>query len=187
MEWISVAQVVGTIAVPPPVAPGYAAAAMPQFPVPPDLNWGLVLLFDFITCGIFNIAWNLIQALWIKKVQPETKALQWYIVILSIAVVSIFVTISRFAFLMHGHGAGHHEAPSIVAVSYMLSAASLVMNWIVYPFAMRDSLLKHFNESDPIGLELSGVMTFFFGSLYFQYHLNRINEMKRAYRLGIPY
>jgi hypothetical protein len=29
-EWISVAQVVGTIAVPPPVAPGYGAATMPQ-------------------------------------------------------------------------------------------------------------------------------------------------------------
>jgi hypothetical protein len=35
---------------------------------------------------------------------------------------------------------------------------------------------------EPVGLSLSGVMTFFFGGLYFQYHLNRINEMKRLAR-----
>jgi hypothetical protein len=53
---------------------------------------------------------------------------------------------------------------------------------IVARFNMRASLEEHFNGPEPVGLSLSGVMTFFFGGLYFQYHLNRINELKRMMR-----
>jgi hypothetical protein len=186
-EWIPVAQVVGTIAVQPAAAPaGYGAAAMPQFPEAPNLNWGLVLLLDFVTCGLFNIAWNLVQALWIKKVQPETKALQWYIIILAIAALNIVVSIIR-AVSMMGHRGVEHGFTPLLGLTILFGLTSTILNWIIYPFVMRASLLKHFNESDPIGLELNGVMTFFFTSLYFQYHFNRINEIKRAYRLSNPY
>jgi hypothetical protein len=51
-------------------------------------------------------------------------------------------------------------------------------------FDMRRSMEEHFNGPEPIGLSLSGVMTFFFGYLYFQYHFSRINEIKRAARYG---
>ena len=47
---------------------------------------------------------------------------------------------------------------------------------------MRRSMEEHFNGPEPMGLSLSGVMTFFFGGIYFTYHLNRINELKRAAR-----
>jgi hypothetical protein len=50
---------------------------------------------------------------------------------------------------------------------------------------MRSSLEEHFNRAEPVGLRLGAVMTFFFGGLYFQYHLNRINEMKRTLRFGM--
>jgi hypothetical protein len=186
-EWIPVAQVVGTIAVQPVAVPaGYGAAAMPQFPEAPNLNWGLVLLLDFVTCGLFNVAWNLVQALWIKKVQPETKALQWYIIILAIAALNIIVSIVRTVSMMSHRGMDHGFTP-LLGLTILFGFLSLVLNWIIYPFVMRASLLSHFNETDPIGLQLNGVMTFFFTSLYFQYHLNRINEIKRAYRLSNPY
>jgi hypothetical protein len=35
-----------------------------------------------------------------------------------------------------------------------------------------------------MGLSLSGVMTFFFGDIYFQYHFNDIMRRKYAARLG---
>ena len=38
------------------------------------------------------------------------------------------------------------------------------------------------NDGFFVGLSLSGVMTFFFGGIYFQYHINRINELKRMAR-----
>jgi hypothetical protein len=53
---------------------------------------------------------------------------------------------------------------------------------ILYRFAMKNSLEQHFNGPEPIGLRLGPIMTFFFGGLYFQYHFNRINEIKQASR-----
>jgi hypothetical protein len=63
----------------------------------------------------------------------------------------------------------------------LISLATIVMA-IVYRFAMRSSIEQHFNGPEPIGVRLGPVMTFFFGGLYFQYHFNKINEMKQAAR-----
>ena len=48
---------------------------------------------------------------------------------------------------------------------------------------MRSELEEHFNTVEPVGLSLSGVMTFFFGGLYFQYHINDINRRKLMDRM----
>ena len=45
---------------------------------------------------------------------------------------------------------------------------------------MRRSLLAHYNEVEPVGLELSRVMTLIFNVLYFQYHFTRIAKLKEA-------
>jgi hypothetical protein len=50
---------------------------------------------------------------------------------------------------------------------------------------MRGSLEEHYNSAEPIGLTLSGVMTFFFNIYYFQYHLTRIAEAKKAQQLSM--
>jgi len=38
---------------------------------------------------------------------------------------------------------------------------------------MKSSIEEHYNTAEPIGLELNGVMTFFFNVLYFQYHFTK--------------
>jgi hypothetical protein len=43
---------------------------------------------------------------------------------------------------------------------------------------MRRSMEDYYNSAEPVGLQLSGVMTFFFNVIYFQYHLNRIRQFK---------
>jgi hypothetical protein len=58
-----------------------------------------------------------------------------------------------------------------------------LLNWIlkiIARFSLRNSICRHFNESEPLGLRLSWWLTLFFGGLYFQYKFNRINEQKRA-------
>jgi hypothetical protein len=50
---------------------------------------------------------------------------------------------------------------------------------------MRSSIEDHYNTVEPINLSLSGVMTFFFGAVYFQYHFNQINSSKKASALGL--
>jgi hypothetical protein len=51
---------------------------------------------------------------------------------------------------------------------------------LVAAFNMRRSIEAHYNSAEPIGLKLSGGMTFFFNFLYFQYHFSRIVKMKKA-------
>ena len=72
----------------------------------------------------------------------------------------------------------------VVGLNVVLLVLALII-WIVRlvaRFTMRSNLEEHFNGPEPVGLSLSGVMTFFFGGIYFQYHLNRINELKRMAR-----
>ncbi len=38
---------------------------------------------------------------------------------------------------------------------------------------------SHFNGAEPIGLRLSGPMTFFFSIYHCQYRINRINEARK--------
>jgi hypothetical protein len=52
-------------------------------------------------------------------------------------------------------------------------------------YSLKSSLEEHYNSAEPMGLLLSGVMTFFFGCIYFQYHLNDIVRRKNLDRLDL--
>jgi hypothetical protein len=184
--WLPVAQILGATsaatatppeyAVPPAyVQPTYMQPSGIAYPDPPNLHWGLVLLFAFLTCGLFALIWDFVQVLWMKRVAPQTKALTYFIVLVVLWFLNLGSTIGRTAIMMHG------VVPRTSLLSICISLAVLVLV-IVYRFAMRASLEEHFNGPEPIGLRLGPVMTFFFGGLYFQYHLNRINEIKAAVR-----
>lgn len=51
---------------------------------------------------------------------------------------------------------------------------------IIGIFKMRDAIQEYYNTVEPINLRLSGVMTFFFALLYFQYHFSRIAQWKQT-------
>jgi len=186
-EWIPVSQVVGTIAVAPPVVPGtYAPAA--NYPDAPNLHWGLVLLFGFLTCFLFLVVWDLIQVLWVKKIEPASKAFLYFMIFIGVYALNLLLSFGKAAWMIGGHLSSNASSGFFLVlsgISFLVSIATLVM-MIVYRFTMRSSLQEHFNGPEPIGLSLGGIMTFFFGGLYFQYHLNRINEIKQAYRLSHP-
>jgi hypothetical protein len=186
-DWLPVSQILNIPAAPGIVAQSYMPPAnyptsTIPYPDPPNLHWGLVLLFGCLTCGIFSLIYELIQALWVKKVTPTTQVVMYYIVFLGLEVLNLGSTFGRMSMLMHGQ-APPATAPSMLysLLSFCISLGTLVMV-IVYRFAMRSELERHFNGPEPIGLRLSGVMTFFFGGIYFQYHFNRINEIKQGLR-----
>jgi hypothetical protein len=181
-EWLPVAQVLGGAApVAGPAAAGpYGAAATPQYapaampyPDPPNLHWALVLLIGFFTCGLFSIVWSFVQAVWMRKVNPRSNAVFFYI---GYVVVSFGGTFIRL-FLMAA-SAFHRQ---YLGVSIPVTLVTILLVELAF-FDMRRSMEEHFNGPEPIGLSLSGVMTFFFGMLYFQYHFTRINELKRMAR-----
>jgi len=189
-DWVPVAQILNpaTAPIPPagaPVAP-YAPPVMPYgqqppayavspYPDPPNLHWGLVLLLAICTCGLFAIIWDFVQVLWMKRIEPQTRAFPYF---LAYAILS-FINGAFSAGTMHN---GHHRS-----VLGGLAGIAAFVFVILYRFAMRDSLERHFNSAEPIGLRLGPILTFFFGGLYFQYHFNQINAAKQSlrYRSGL--
>lgn len=196
-DWVPVSQVIGNIPV--PVAPqpptgtvyggpayggapaGYATQPASQYPPPPSLHWALVLLFTFLTCGIFSMVWLFVEALWVKKVKPDTKSLTY----LTIAVV-IWITLIALGFSKGVMSAADgRPSPGLQGLSLLLDLGYFVV-FLYAVFTMRSDIEEHFNAAEPIGLSLSGVMTFFFAVFYFQYHFTRINEMKQRQMMGYP-
>jgi hypothetical protein len=192
-DWLPVAQILGTTTgaastpgtagFPAPTpAPAYAApSAYPPptgiaYPDPPNLHWGLELLLGFFTCGLFVIVWNLIIAAWANRVQPASKALMFYIVATVLIVLNLGGSWSIIISLSHHVHPPHHSV-----LGNLISLACWVVR-LIARFTLRDTLERHFNGPEPLGLRLNPVMTFFFGGIYFQYKLNEINEIKQALR-----
>jgi hypothetical protein len=184
-EWIPVSQVIGNIPVPaapqPAAAPGvYTAPAVSPYPAPPNLHWAICVLLSLITCSLFGWIWAFVQAIWVRKVQPNSKGLILYSLAAGIHILSIIfgfyygITLG----LQGGNAVAGLNSPEFRMVSGLIRLAILIVI-ILGNFSMRESIEEHFNTAEPIGLSLSGVMTFFFGILYFQYHLTKINEMKQ--------
>lgn len=192
-DWVPVSQIVspptgappvgipapGAIPVPGaaiPTPPAYVPASGAVNPDPPNLHWALVLVFGILTCGLFFVIWDFVQVLWVKRVQPQTQAMLFFILYVVFWLLNTGSSLGRTALILHGNMPQHFSPLSAIT-----SLATLIFV-IVYRFAMRSSLEQHFNVTDPVGLRLGPVMTFFFGGLYFQYHFNRINEIKQAAR-----
>jgi len=157
----------------PYVQPQYQqpAAATPQSAggiMPPSLHWGLVFLLSIVTCGIFGIVWMFIQAGFAKKIDAANKTMQMYLAYLAIILLS---------------GVFLRGSTAALTILPLIQLGAIVIFWIG-AFGMRQSLLAHYNSVENVGLRLSGVMTFFFSVLYFQYHLTRIANWKRTGRLG---
>ena len=182
-DWVPVAQVLGASMPAAPAPMAAYGAPVPAYPVavaiypdPPNLHWGLVLLIGCFTCGLFLIVWMFVQAAWMRKVDPRSKALTYYI-----AAIVLYVIMIGGEITMVMSGANGTPSTGISGLMSVCSLAYFVLIMIAI-FSMRSSMEEHFNGPEPIGLKLSGVMTFFFSVLYFQYHFTRINEIKRAAR-----
>ncbi len=184
-EWLPVSQILGAASV--GTAPAYAApvaypqpTAYPQpaegtYSDPPNLNWALELLLGFLTCVLFVIVWNLVIAAWAKRVQPASNALMYYIIATVLMVLNFGGSYGGVLAAMHHQP--HHQS--------IFGGFVAIATWIVRliaRFTLRDTLEQHYNGPEPLGLRLSAVMTFFFGGIYFQYKLNRINEIKETLR-----
>ena len=160
-----------------PSAPGQGT--LPLFPDPPDLPWWVVLLLAVGTGGVFIVIWDIVQAAWLRRVQPASSALALYV---AIAVVYVLRLPSSWATidynLFGGPPVGPHHGGLLFLVWLGLYLASRT--------GIRGDLLRHFNGPEPIGLRLNAFLVYLFGRLYPQYHFNRINDVKRAMHVSVP-
>lgn len=199
-DWVPVSQILGTPAGAVPFAaatPGFGTPVPPAYPPsasgsasyppgfalegPPDLHWGLVLLFDVLTCSLFQLIWNLVLAAWFRRIYPPTKILLLYI-------VSAVLIILQGAFSHNATGMSHHHGIYFTHNRGLIGYGLVgLLCWIVRllaRFTFRAELEQHYNTVEPIGLQINPVLTFFFGGIYLQSVMNRINQIKRGVAFG---
>ncbi len=169
---------------------GFAAAAAPAMqpfqaapamggPVPPSMHWALVLVLALVTCGLFSLVWIFIEASFVKKIKPTSKVIMMYALGIILEFAGAFL--SSFLSVVLGAAGGDSASMVLLASSIgMLAYLAAIVLIIMGHFKMRSALLEYYNTVEPINLRLSGVMTFFFNVLYFQYHFSRIAEWKRT-------
>lgn len=189
VEWVSVGQQFPAGPAPAmrfPAAPAstHFGANMPvdavtHYPDPPNLPWWIALVLGAITGGVFLVVWDIVQAAWVRRVQPASNALFFYI---ALAVVYLLRLPSNWGTISYNLFAGPPVRPHH---GFLLFLAWLVL-FIAARAAIRQDLLQHFNGPEPVGLRLNPVFVYVFGGIYIQYHFNRIIEWKRAQQMNVP-
>jgi hypothetical protein len=182
-EWLPLSQLLQQ-----PLQPTPVAQVTPRGtgPIPPSLHWALVLLLGMFT-GLFTTVWMFIQAAFVKKIDPQSKATMLYIAGLVAVLAGSFVAVI-FAIIVAPRL--QNQDPSAAALGIGLGLVMMLVMlagtalFIAGTFNMRSSMLRYYNTVEPINLRLSGLMTFFFNVLYFQYHFSRIAKWKET---GILY
>lgn len=206
-EWVPVSQVIGNIPAPtaiPPVqsadltiasgggaaysgtgtihdglSPAYGGNTLsPQSNalVPPDFHWALVFLISFF-CSFFQIVWLFVEASFVRKIDRESKCIAMLIGSIGCWIVGFIILATTGNF--NGQG---DESPAGIIPFALLALAGVVLHYIGI-FQMRNSIESYYNTVEPINLRLSGGMTFFFATFYFQYHFTRIANWKRTGQL----
>jgi hypothetical protein len=143
--------------------------------MPPNLHWAVVLILAWFT-GIFGLIWLCLQAGYVKKIDPTSRARMFILFSVLAPVAAVVVWLGTAAAAL-GDSLGGAAAGGFLGFILILVGIVCGLSAV---FGMRRSLIDYFNTVEPIGLRLSGVMTFFFHMLYFQYHLSRIAEWKRT-------
>lgn len=138
---------------------------------PPNLHWVVLLIISIFTFGFFGLVWVFVQAIWMRSVAPQSRAIVYYTG--AVAIYALYFVFS-VDLAVHHERSGYPLLLSLIALIFIYAGR----------FSLRNSLERHFNSVEHIGLVLGGVMTFFFGEIYFQYHINRIIRLKNVLRIG---
>ena len=167
-DWVPVAQVLGTIpaaAISPAGATAIPAPAAETVPLPWNLHWGIVLVLDIVTRQLFNFGWALVQANWARKLIKDNKPL-------------VLVAMYPAGIIAGGIAMGVGGRAGAAIGGLLIFAGAIT--YIVGIFNIRSAMQDYYNSTENISLKLGGVMTFFFSTIYLQYHINRIARWKKT-------
>jgi hypothetical protein len=154
----------------------------PRFPAPPPVPWWalfvvLVLVnvlsrfvvpkpFSDIIPSIAFKTWAIYLCLWIRALNPKSISIYWVFgsLLCDLVAIGFYLQPDRLPMVT-------------LSVAWLLLVGAGTSIACIY--IIRHELLQHYNTVEPVGLDLSPVITFFFSYIYFQYHLTDIAETKR--------
>ncbi len=173
-DWMPLSQILGNIPAPAMAwaGPGVGAEAIPAVaPVslPPNLHWAILLVIDLVTRYYFNMVWAFFQANWARKLSGKNTPM-------------VLIAMYPAGMVSGGFAIGFARAANadiLSGLGFLLIIGGLVC-MIAGVFSIRNAMEAYYNSVENIGLSLSGVMTFFFGVIYLQYHVNRIARWKKT-------
>src|SRR5438552_636990 len=165
-DWVPLSQVLGNIPVTVILTGGTtaAAAAQPQLvPLPPNLHWSIVLILGILTRQLFNLIWALVQGNWARKLSGDNKPLV-LVAMYPAGMVAGILTMILYR---------------LPALGGLLIIAGAII-YLVGVFSIKAAMEEYYNSTENVGLQMSGVMTFFFSTVYIQYHINSIARWKKT-------
>lgn len=166
-EWVPVSQVLGNIPATAVTSGGAAVAPAPELvPLPPNWHWAIVLVLGIVTRQLFNLIWALIQANWARKLSGDNKPMVLVAMYPAAMIAGVLAMI-----LFRG------QAYAGLGSLFIIAGAII---YLVGVFSIKAAMEEYYSSTENIGLSLSGVMTFFFSTVYIQYHINRIARWKKT-------
>jgi len=163
--WIPVIQILGDIPAPTQV-PEISGDVVEHrlVPLPPNLHWVIVLVLGVITRQLFNLLWAMIQANWARRLSGDNKPLVLVAMYPAGMIAGILTRV-------------------VYPGSPWIGGLLIIGGSIVYlfgMFAIKAAMEEYYNSTENIGLQLSGAMTFFFSTVYIQYHINSLARLRKT-------
>jgi hypothetical protein len=164
-DWVPVIIILGNIPVSSQNAVAPSIAAQPELvPLPPNLHWSIVLILGIVTRQLFNLIWALVQANWARRLSGDNKPMVLVAMYPAGMVAGILATTLY-----------PHSAP---LGGILIGGGAIV--YLFGVFSIKAAMEEYYSTKENIGLQLSGAMTFFFSTVYIQYHINSIARWKKT-------
>lgn len=123
-----------------------------------------MLILGLVTRQLFNLVWALIQANWARKLTGDNKPM------VLVAMYPAGIVAGVLTMVLYKDAAA-------------LGGLFIIAGAIVYlfgVFSIKAAMEEYYNSTENIGLTLTRVMTFFFSTVYIQYHINRLARWKKT-------
>jgi hypothetical protein len=135
-----------------------------------------VLLITVFT-GVFGIIWVFVQANFVKKIDPRNNAIILYVFYAILFVIGTGLYCAAVIAMSNANDPSAGAGMMAISLLFNLGGAACA---IVGALKIKNSLKPYYNTVGPIGLRMSGVMTFFFNVLYIQHHMTRIANWRKT-------
>jgi hypothetical protein len=122
-----------------------------------------------LTRQLFNWIWAFVLANWARKLSGNNKPM----VLVAMYPGGFLAGMLVMAF---GEGTQRQYMAGLGGLFILVGAIA----YIIGIFKIKEAMEEYYNSRENIGLVLSGVMTFFFSSVYLQYHVNSIARWKKT-------